>query len=49
MDAPALLPVSAKQELALLLHKEYNDGNKQIQRMLRLGSTVEGAMFPQKF
>ena len=45
---PALLPVSAKQELAALLHYEYNAGNKQIQRMLRLDATVVSAMFPQR-
>lgn len=45
---PALLPVSAKQELAVLLHYEYNAGNKQIQRMLRLDATVVSAMFPQR-
>jgi hypothetical protein len=45
---PALLPISAKQELAALLHYEYNAGNKQIQRMLRLDATVVSAMFPQR-
>ena len=46
---PSLLPVSAKQELALFLHKEYNAGNKQIQRMLRLDPSAVAAMIPQKF
>ena len=46
---PSLLPVSAKQELALFLHKEYNAGNKQIQRMLRLDPSAVAAMLPQKF
>ena len=45
----ALLPVSTKQELALLLHNEYNAGNKQIQRMLRLDASVVSALFPVKY
>ena len=46
---PTLLPASAKQEMALLLHNEYNAGNKQIQRMLRLDASVVSAMFPIKY
>lgn len=46
---PTLLPVSAKQELALLLHNEYNAGNKQIQRMLRLDASVVSALFPRRY
>jgi REP element-mobilizing transposase RayT len=44
-----LLPVSAKQELAMLLHKEYNAGNKQIQRMLKLDASIVSAMFPARY
>lgn len=46
---PAMLPASAKQAVALLLHDEYNAGNKQIQRMLRLDPSVVSALFPQRF
>lgn len=46
---PTMLPVPAKQEMALLLHSEYNASNKQIQRMLRLDSSVVSAMFPKVF
>lgn len=46
---PTMLPVSAKQEMALLLHNEYNASNKQIQRMLRLDSSIVSAMFPKIF
>lgn len=45
----ALLPASAKQELALILHNEYNASNKQIQRMLSLNASVLSTMFPQKY
>ena len=45
---PSLLPAAAKSELALLLHNEYNAGNKQIQRMLRLDASVVNSLFPQK-
>ena len=46
---PTMLPVPAKQEMALLLHSEYNASNKQIQRMLRLDSSVVSALFPKVF
>ena len=45
---PSLLPVAAKSELALLLHNEYNAGNKQIQRMLRLEASFVNSLLPQK-
>lgn len=45
---PSLLPVAAKSELALLLHNEYNAGNKLIQRMLRLEASFVNSLLPQK-
>ena len=46
---PTLLPASAKQEAAMLLHNEYNAANKQIQRMLRLDASTVSTWFPQRF
>lgn len=45
---PSLLPAAAKSELALLLHHEYNAGNKQIQRMLRLEASFVNSLLPPK-
>ena len=46
---PTMLPASAKQEMAMLLHNEFNAGNKQIQRMLRLDASIVSAWFPQRY
>ena len=44
--APTLLPAQAKIEVARLMHYEYNAGNKQIQRMLRLDAGTVESLFP---
>lgn len=41
-----LLPAAAKVEVARMMRFEYNAGNKQIQRMLRLDASVVGTLFP---
>ncbi|MBR6268928.1 MAG: hypothetical protein IKR28_11450 [Selenomonadaceae bacterium] len=46
---PSLLPVSAKKDLAILLHNDYNAGNRQIQRMIKLDISVVNALFPERF
>ena len=44
-----LLPVNAKKELALMLHNDYNAGNKQINRMLKLDMSIINALFPVRY
>ena len=46
---PSLLPVSAKKDLAVLLHNDYKAGNRQIQRMIKLDISVVNALFPERF
>ena len=43
---PHQLPVDAKQEFARNLHYDYNAGNKQISRILKLDISVLNKMFP---
>lgn len=43
---PASLPKDAKVETARWMHYEYNAGNKQVSRILRLDRSVVDAMFP---
>ena len=47
-SSPGLLPAQAKRELAVLLHYDYNAGNKQIQRMLRLDPQIVSSLFPER-
>ena len=42
---PATLPKEAKLEMARKMHYEYQAGNKQIQRMLRLEEREVAALF----
>lgn len=44
----SLLPKEAKMELAKELHYNYNAGNKQISRLLKLELEVVSAIFPEK-
>ncbi len=44
--ALTLLPAQAKIEVAKLMHYEYNAGNKQIQRILRLDAGTVESLFP---
>ncbi|MBO4605057.1 MAG: hypothetical protein J5667_00770 [Bacteroidales bacterium] len=44
--APSQLPVQAKQEFAKKLHYEYNAGNKQISRIVKLDISVVNQLFP---
>ena len=48
IGAPGLLPVSAKTELAKMMHFEYHAGNKQIQRMLKLDAATVESWFPRQ-
>ena len=48
LSSPTSLPAQAKIDVARLMHYEYNAGNKQIQRMLRLDAGTVGTMFPQR-
>lgn len=43
----ASLPAQAKVEIARMLHKEYNAGNKQIQRLLRIEKALLDDIFPK--
>lgn len=43
-----LLPAQAKVELARILHFEYNAGNKQIQRLLRIDNTLLDGIFAKR-
>lgn len=43
---PSLLPAQAKTDVARMMHFEYNAGNKQIQRILRLDARTVDALFP---
>ena len=43
---PATLPKDAKLETARWMHYEYNAGNKQVSRILRLDRSVVDSMFP---
>ncbi|MBO4476421.1 MAG: hypothetical protein J5737_06855 [Bacteroidales bacterium] len=45
----ALLPAQAKQELANILHYDYNAGNKQIIRMLKLDPRIVASLFPERY
>ena len=47
-SSPGLLPAQAKRELAALLHYDYNAGNKQIRRMLRLDPQIVASLFPER-
>jgi len=42
-----LLPADKKRELAMKMHHEYNAGNKQIARMLKLDINYVDSIFPQ--
>lgn len=44
--APTQLPAQAKQEVAQMMHFDYNAGNIQIQRILRLDAQIVNALFP---
>ncbi|MBO4455852.1 MAG: hypothetical protein J5759_05335 [Bacteroidales bacterium] len=46
---PSLLPSQAKRDMAIHLHNEYNAGNKQIMRMLKLDLSVVNALFPERY
>jgi len=46
--SPATLPKEMKTSIAKTLHFEYNAGNKQIARMLRMDLGVVNAMFPKQ-
>ena len=43
---PVLVPADQKLNLARKMHFDYNASNKQIQRMLRLSSTIVDDLFP---
>jgi len=45
-ESPNLLPANLKIVLAKKLHYEYNASNKQIQRILKLDTTVVNSLFP---
>lgn len=42
---PSLIPSSAKIEVAKALHYDYNAGNKQIQRILKLDASILNSLF----
>jgi hypothetical protein len=44
--SPAALPKDSKIETAVWMHHDYNAGNKQISRILRLDISVVDALFP---
>lgn len=48
VSRPSLLPASAKTEMALLMHNDYNASNKQISRMLAMAPRIAEALFPQR-
>lgn len=45
----ALLPAQAKTELATILHYDYNAGNKQIIRMLKIDPQIVASLFPERY
>ena len=47
-SSPSLLPKELKQEFAKILRFDYNAGNKQIARILKLDISLVNAMFPPK-
>ena len=42
---PSQLQKNEKMELAIILHREYNAGIKQIQRMLKIDAAILSAFF----
>lgn len=46
MTSPSVLPKEAKIETAVWMHHNYNAGNKQISRILRLDLPLVDALFP---
>ena len=48
VDAPSLLPPSAKVEVARTLHSEYNASNAQIRMILKMDQHDVEALFPLK-
>lgn len=44
--SPSVLPKDSKIETAVWMHHDYNAGNKQISRILRLDISVVDALFP---
>ena len=47
VDSPSLLPRDAKIQLAKMMRFDYNAGNDQIARMLRLDVSVVDSLFPR--
>ena len=45
---PSLIPANAKRELAIQLHRDYNAGNKQIHRLLKIDLATLAQLFPEQ-
>ena len=46
--SPAQLSREAKVEIAKTLHYDYNAGNKQINRILKMDINIVNALFPAR-